>query len=214
MDLTTATDLFRRLKEERVAGAAEGDHGDIEPVLWVYRNGGRVASLTAPAGRDMMLAAALLAVPGFGADELFMVVDAHVASLALDPRTGLPWAPGAMQQFCDDERGCDLGVIVDCLAVTRTTRTGDVELVLAPYRIRPEARSVAWAETPDTSGSDLTTGGLVADHLRLAFAVRNSPECALAHAFAATDPQLRQRFDEVTTEKLAALGLRLDPPAS
>lgn len=140
-------ELAKMMKTELVAGTTPDQIDDIVPIIVVQRDGDPLAVVrVSQVDRDEGLAAAELAVTGFGADAVTFITDAHMTTSPVDPRTGERWAPDAMQNFCDNEGACDLGILTDTLTAMRVQRNGHIQLCSRPYHVHKTARTIAWIE--------------------------------------------------------------------
>lgn len=126
-------------------------------LLHCWRGMELVATVRSPMDRDLMLSAATIAIPGFGADIVGLNVDTYLSTTLLNPTTKQPWESGEMSAAAI--RG--LEAVVDTLVIRAWNRAGDAELRLLPYRA--DHRAIAWrtdVELPAQSG-DLGVGGVI-----------------------------------------------------
>lgn len=174
-----AVKVLRETKEATVSSTPQDDPGDMRPVVFFERDGEIMAAGNAPqVDRDLGLELARIGIRGFAADSVIWCADAHVANQLINPNTGKRWGPGEMQNACDNEGACLVGVLQDCLLVTRVDRAlGVLSYLNLPYEVDKEARTVDWATGPEWSRSswDSKSGGVVdgyiADTLMAAFRV-------------------------------------------
>ena len=169
-------DGLKHLKESKVRDSAgvEGDD-DLNPMVEVFRAGVLVALIVAPhVDRDQGLHACRIAAVGFSADKISMVMDAHMASAPVNPKTGKEWGPGEMQRACHEDGACAVGLITDCLLVMDAYRTGRIVQSTLPYHVHAEAKTVRWVVdehvgTLDTDTPNNELQGIVPDAVRDAF---------------------------------------------
>lgn len=155
-------------KNELVARAGPDENDDLVPSVDVFRNERFLAGILAPQiDRDLALAAANIAIPGFNAEAVIVTLDAHLTQnvthndkgesvWTAGPRKGHVVRQHEMQTMCDEEGACEIGLITDCLIVMRVDREGVVEQGMLPYHVHKTARTVAWQEhAPDGKAEHL-----------------------------------------------------------
>lgn len=139
-------DGIKKLKEHRVAEGqgVEGDD-DLTPMVEVFRGEDLVAMIVAPqVDRDQGLDAARMAAVGFSADKISMVLDAHVSSSPINPKTGEEWGPGEMQRACHEDGACQVGLITDTLIIIDHYRSGRHREEMLPYHVHADDKTVHW----------------------------------------------------------------------
>lgn len=211
-----AIGLVRATKEQTVARSPQDDPGDMCPAVLFERDGAFVAAGNAPdVDRDMGLELARVGIRGFAADSIIWCADAHVTNQQVNPATGEPWGPNGMQNACDNEGACLIGVLQDCLMVTCVDRAlGVTNFQTIPYEVDKETRTVDWVEGPEWARADwLEKGvknGYIVDVLMRAFSVP-----ILRHDMIAQDalplglPGVQQAMlDEVTVTGLGLIGMK------
>jgi hypothetical protein len=211
-----ACGILRQTKENTVANAPEGDPGDICPAVLFERDGVFVAATTAPVvDRDMGLMAAQIGIPGFAADSVVWAADAHVTNTQINPATGEKWGPNEMQNACDNEGACAVGILRDCILAVHVDRVlGTRGFRSLTYEVDKAARKVKWTENPD---DPLTTDfakagkadGFISDQILAAFTAPIARHEMIARgAMPIGLPALQQeRIDLVTGRILNDLGL-------
>lgn len=187
--LETRLAAIKDMKNQVVAMAGPDDNDDLTPIVEGLRNGEpAVLVICHDVDRDQGLNASRIMVSGWELDEVWMTVDAHVSGQPNDPRTGKPWAPHAMQNFCDNENGCDLGVITDTLFMFRCHKDGWVDAASAPYHVHKTDREVAWITgeelffVHDDENDTAVLKGLIPDEIRSHFTLPTAREILEAKA--------------------------------
>lgn len=201
------------LKQSRVSEAEVGHNDDIGPVLEFFRGGEMVCTVfCTQVNRDHGLEAAYQLAPALEADAVTMAVDAHYTNRMNDPRTGKPWEPHSMQNFCNEEGACDLGLITDCIYSMKAHRDGTFLWSNRPYHVHHASEDapgeVVWIDEihegktmPRFGGHDSTTmaagqgmSGLVPDAL---FEALNQPslEERLKDAATTEDEALKESWE-------------------
>lgn len=159
----------RDRKDELVGRVGNDDNSDLLPSVTVLRGGEMVAAILAPqVDRDLALDAAWLAIPGYSADEVILTVDCHFSTSVDNPRTGKPWGPHEMQNFCE-EGGCDAGLITDTLWVQRQHRDGRSWYANVPYHVHSKPPGVVWVDPVEYQGAEAQLSGRIPEVLHMAF---------------------------------------------
>lgn len=117
----------RSVKEDVVAmyDGTDQSTDDITPAVWAtFGDIGGVLVVAPQIDRDMGLAACRI-VGLTGADTITFMADSHLANDPINPATGEQWGPGEMQNACDVEGACSVGLLDDCLMVTTVWRDND-----------------------------------------------------------------------------------------
>jgi hypothetical protein len=165
-------DWARAYKEEKVEGTTVGQNDDIAPLLEFRRDGQVVALVFCNnVSRDEALQAASVGVPGWSVDHLVMALDAHYSDERFFKRYGRTPDPHELQELCDKEGACELGLITDALMVVEGWRSGRLRISNVPYHVHKSARTVHWIEDDrcaslDTEESKGHVEGIVPDAVR------------------------------------------------
>jgi hypothetical protein len=171
-------ELARRcvaMKEGLVGRTMEGQNDDLAPIVHAHRNDQTLAIIGCQVvSRDMGLYACAAAAQGLGADELWLVTDAHMSHSGVDAQ-GEPWAPGGMQQACDNDGACALGLITDCINVAGVERSGRHWMLVLPYHVHKTERTVRWVDDDtlfmdDAVDPEAHVGGYLFDCMDQCFA--------------------------------------------
>lgn len=121
---------------------------DIPPCVRVIREGGthkvEVIAWAPQINRDMGLKIAEVLSEAIQPDLVYFVADAHVTKSMTNPNTGEQWGPGEMQNLCDNEGACAVGLLDDCMAVTTVWRDGRVRMESLIYQVDKDAGTVKW----------------------------------------------------------------------
>lgn len=213
--LAYATHAIREIKENKVACTSQDDPGDICPVVFFERDGGFVAAGTAPeVNRDQGLELARVGVRGFAADAIIWCTDAHGANTPINPATGKEWGPGEMQNACDTEGACAVGVLQDVIVVIHYDRVlGSTSYRSIPYEVDKENRKVDWVDGPEWAKADYADGivdGYIVSELRRAF---NAPilryDLIAQNALPLGLPDVQQAgLDQITVAGLGLMGMK------
>jgi hypothetical protein len=124
----------RSSKDDLVARTKAGDNDDLCPMIEFRRDGEVIGMVICPdVDRDQALQACHMAVPGWSADYLVMLLDAHMADRAFQEKFGRMPDPGELQRLCDVEGACDLGLTTDCIVVLEAWRSGRQRMTQLPY---------------------------------------------------------------------------------
>ncbi len=172
MSLTgdTALEGARNLKNQIVTDAEDGQNDDMVPIVTFRREGEDLAIFFAnQVDRDLALFAIAIGVPGYGCDEIVLATDAHYTRNPINPKTGERWGPNEMQQACDVDGACSLGIITDYIPVIRAYRDGRFDQTILPYHVDHDAHEIHWHEPQETE-SDVEVQGYIPDLIREAFA--------------------------------------------
>lgn len=123
------------------------DDYDISPEVHLYKGDEHLLTmLMNHVSRDEALAAMRLVAPALQANRIFLTVDAHVSSSMTNPKTGERWGPGEMQNACNEDGACDLGIITDCIMTQEFRDDGYNAIVNRRYHVNHEARQVHWVD--------------------------------------------------------------------
>jgi hypothetical protein len=208
-----AVETVVQAKEDAVAAMRDDDPGDIAPF---ERDGQLLATARASdVDRDEGLAIALIGVSGYHADAVLWVADAHMTTEPINPNTGKPWGPGEMQNACDNDGACAVGLLRDCLLIVRYERgLGITHNTQMPYVVDKEARVVRW-DSAERRPEPNTSQGFIVDVLADAFT--NTPhriELVAAGALPLDRADRQQGLvDQLTTATLRALNVKVTPAA-
>lgn len=211
-----AIGIIRETKELTVAHSPKEDPGDMCPAVFFERDGALVAVGHAPeVDRDMGLELATVGIRGFAADSVIWCADAHVSNQMDNPATGEPWGPNGMQNACDNEGACLIGVLQDCLMVTSVDRVlGVTNFTTIPYEVDKETRTVEWVEGPEWARAGWLEGGVkdgyIVDVLMRAFGVPILRHDLIAqNALPLGLPAVQQAgLDEITALGLGTIGMK------
>ena len=207
MNLEQAIEFARKRKEARVAVAPD-DH-DLRPLLVFSRGGQTVAIVTTPdVDKEQGLAAARIGLGGYSADEVILILDAHMKLMQLGEE---PPAPGELQRMCDQEGACELGLITDLVVVNRITHEGVQEMACVPYAYHGSGTVFRWSgEIRTALGREVK--GYIPESLFCAVLDSRSVNvvAALVHAIGLSPGRARLEADEGTTEALRRLGCRVE----
>lgn len=178
-------DNARKVKDAQVASYDGTDQttDDIVPAVHVAGTSPfrfEVIALAPQIDRDMGLAIAKTLVTATSPDYVTFMADAHAANEMTNPATGKPWAPGEMQNACDVEGACSVGVLDDCLIFQTAWPSGRQRAETYRYTVTKGqgvgASSIAWTgygpahESIDTEDEgDHRTTGRVPDSLAYYF---------------------------------------------
>lgn len=203
--------MARRAKERAVAAMTEEDSGDIAPLVFFEREGDFVAVVEAPGvDRDQALEIVNVGIPGYAAEAVALVVDIHYSTSLINPATGEEWEQGEMQQACDAEGACDVGLLQDSLFLVRHDRVaGITHTCLAPYQVDKTRREIAWLDAPDTD--DLDCAGFIVGSLAEAFAVPPLRVSLIAKGHLPLGDPARQQanIDSLTTLLFTGAGAKV-----
>lgn len=203
MDLNSYIGSAKQHKERVVADIEDDD--DIPPIVAFERLGHLVAVVFADrVDRDAGLFAVQVGVPGFNADAVVATFDSHYSHSMTNPATGEAWAPGEMQNACDHEGACDIGVTQDALLVTRCERRHTkLTAVNLPYHVDKTSHTVHWLPAEEVSDKDTAFAGLVPDTIRATFEAKPDID-----DFRRLNPDINQAtLDEVAARLLTVIGM-------
>jgi hypothetical protein len=210
-----AIHAIRDIKENTVADAPQDDPGDICPLVFFERDGMFVAAGHAPeVNRDQGLELANIGIRGFAADSIIWCTDAHGANTPINPATGKEWGPGGMQNACDNEGACAVGVLHDIVMIIHYDRVlGVMSYQSIPYEVDKENHTVDWVDGPEWTkfdGADGVTGGYIIDELRRAFAAPILRHELIAQNALPLGLPARQQagLDEITVAGLRLMGMK------
>lgn len=178
--------FIRAAWERKERGVADDDDYDITPEVHFFKDDVLLMSTLMPhVSRDEALATAQMATGLTGADTLLMIVDAHVATgdeNMTNPKTGKQWGPGEMQAFCNDEDGCQLGIITDCIHAVVAHRNGTAAMATRLYHINHTGKQVHWVDEGHwmDSDDDSQVTGYVVDMLQQSFELPLPPPGAMS----------------------------------
>lgn len=143
---------------------------DIVPTIFAWRDDKMVALIMPDQiDRDKGLHAVLLAAAGLSADVVTLTNDAHVTQSMTNPRTGERWGPGEMQQACDEDGACDVGLITDTLWTAAIGRDGAIVGHNAPYHVHKGKHTMTWVKNDQAMDERNTANrltGIVPDAMR------------------------------------------------
>lgn len=123
------------LKEKAVARPPD-DPGDIEWAVTWYRDDQIVAhGIADRVDRDRGLQMCAIGIQGFEADMVEMAMDAHMTDQRFEERYGRLPDPGELQQLCDNEGACEIGLTTDCIVANRMWRDGHTVMISLPYHV-------------------------------------------------------------------------------
>ena len=132
------TDLVAWAKQQKETAVNRpfDDPGDIEPrVVW-WRDGQLVAQgFCDRVDRDRGLQMACIGIEGFGADQIDFAVDAHMTDQRFVQQFGRLPDPHELQNLCDNEGACQVGLTTDCIIVQRIWRDGHTVMISLPYHV-------------------------------------------------------------------------------
>lgn len=175
-----AKNVARDVKEEHVRKLIGGT-GDIPPMVFFERAGAIVATAVAPeVDRDQGLAIAEIGIPGFAADAVTWVADTHMAKTPTNPATGKPWGPNEMQNACDNDGACAVGVLQDALLLVRVERHLGMRTTHLPYDVDKAKRATTWHDVVEFDAKGMDVQGLIPETLREAFAERTTRAALIA----------------------------------
>lgn len=207
MNLEQSIEFARKRKEARVAVAPD-DH-DLRPLLVFSRGGQTVAIVTTPdVDKEQGLAAARLGLSGYSADEVILILDAHMK--LMQPGEDPP-APGELQRMCDQEGACELGLITDLVVVNRITRDGEQEMACVPYAYHGSGTVFRWSgEVHTARGEEIE--GYITESLSDAMieSHRMNVVAAAVLALGISPAQARVEADEGMTVVLRRLGCEVE----
>lgn len=120
-------DQAKRVKESTVAAYDGTDQttDDICPAVLVHVTEPfelQVLAVAPRIDRDMGLAIARILCTALRPEYVTFMADAHTANEMINPATGKQWGPGEMQNACDVEGACSVGMLDDCLMFTTVWR--------------------------------------------------------------------------------------------
>lgn len=214
-----AAQRFKELKEGVFSRSLEvPGEDDLTPIIEFYREGVMLAALHVRGDRDEALRAMAVGVVGYRADEVVMMMDAHMVK---DPSPELreAWRPGILQEMCHEDGACLRDEITDCLVTHRSARGGSFELVNSTYKLLPPDSGeevpddapralngwrLRWTEETRLDGEDLA--GVVVEALRKVWEAGDPISVLAEMTGEEPPPEARRECDEVTSERLAELG--------
>lgn len=172
----------KAVKEGQVAlyDGTDRTTDDITPAVYVEVQHPFPVSVVAIApaiDRDMGLSIAHILATALRPEWISFMADAHTANVPENPATGKPWGPGEMQNACDVEGACSVGMLDDCLMFTTVWRDSerartDTQVYTVTKGEGVGASTMRWegygpSRTLDSEGlGDASLGGLVPDTLR------------------------------------------------
>ena len=214
-------------KVQRFTAAREGrGRDDMTPMVEFYRGDKPVSVvIAARVDRDLALDAIAIGVPGFDADRVVFCLDTHQSigeAGMIDPRTGEPWAPGAMQEACDEQGYCDTGLIVDAITVHEAFRDGHFRMRSLPYRVDKATGGLTWLDEYgfDLDGEGEVIDGLIPAAVRAAFERPTLADAArsLREDFGLTEEEAIDHNDcavaKVLMTNIACIASLYAPPGS
>lgn len=141
-------DGVMHVKEQKVANAdfSRKHSDDVTPMLKFYdRDREEIAFVTcARLERDDALSVAMILIPGLDVESVSLMTDAHVTSSPVNPATGEAWGHLGMQNACDNDGACSLGVITDCLTISGVHADGRAWNAIRTYHVNPRLKQVHW----------------------------------------------------------------------
>lgn len=141
-------------KDSEAQNAPAGWPGDIEPRAAWYRDGQRVAfGIADKVDRDRGLQMACIGIQGFSADAIDFAVDAHMATQPFFEKFGRMPDPHELQNLCDNEGACDIGLTSDCIIVMHKERERTLYVTL-PYHMHYENRPATKEEAEAADEDD------------------------------------------------------------
>lgn len=169
---------------------------DIGPVIQLNDEEGPVLTcFIHDVNRDHALEFIVKAVPAYGATEAYLGTDSHYTRSLTNPTTGEEWGPGGMQQACDNEGACALGLITDTISFMFAEKRGRMQMRNRPYHIHASDQTVAWQDDPEPMMDSDEDGqhmeGLIPDVLRDALSRPDLLE-------ATEDPAVRAAMEQTT----------------
>lgn len=150
--------------------------GDIPPLVSLYRDGEQILrAFSYEINRDLALEFIRIAAPGFGADAVTLVADAHMIDERFANEKGRMPDPHELQHLCDGEGACELGLTTDAIMMTHAQRGDDQRMraVSFPYHVNKRAREVHWQ--PDVHVMGVGDGVLVGYTPNALTAYMNTP---------------------------------------
>ena len=125
----------KRVKDARVARGGPDDPGDIVPHVNFWRDG-QVAAVgfARNVNRDEGLDLAFMGRRAFGADRMEVLLDAHYTDHAFVDRYGRYPDPHELQDLCDNEGACEIGLTTDCI-ICIDVDAGHMVQVMLPYHV-------------------------------------------------------------------------------
>ncbi len=143
---------------------------DIVPEIAFFDADDRLIATVFPThvNRDHGLALASIIGPIVKATTIVGSFDTHLATgenAVRNPVTGKPWEPGEMQQACDVDGACAVGVIRDAIT-TLAVREDKVSQIIRTYEVDHATGVIAWDEEQTLKDVDGQMTGLVVDGLR------------------------------------------------
>jgi hypothetical protein len=204
-----------KIKEHTVATARGDDPGDIPPIV-IWERGGKPVAVAQvdQVDRDLGLEALHRGRIGYGATSATFIVDAHQTHTVINPTTGERWAPGEMQDLCDREGACEIGLLTDCLMLVHYRAKGDAFWSTSmPYHVDKAAHEVHWQNDKSVSTEeeqeDLHLDGYVPDVIRVAFKENDLFTELLVAGRLPADMgvvEIRSAMDSATSKALHMLG--------
>lgn len=177
-DVQQRIDWIRSVKEGLVAEAAPDENDDVCPIVEGRRNNETKVLVTChDVDKRQAFMASRIIASGVECDEIWLALDTHASNSRINPVTGKPWGMGEMQNLCDNEGACELGLITDAMVLMQETRDrSQAAFVQLPYHVHKTDRSVRWvtendliADSMDEDNSSVRFSGLVVDEVREAF---------------------------------------------
>lgn len=198
-------DEARWLLEQRVADpdVAAADLG-VGPTLGLRRAGRVIAHVLVNGNRDEALAAARVAVGGFGADSVVMVMDMYRATEKWWTEINRKPGPGEFQRVFEAGR---TDLVGESLFAVTVDRLGNAEGRSLPYELDRSTRTLTWGQDSVVEEPD----GLVVRSLRASFDL-GDPMLAMQdlgpspEAYGLTDQEARVHADVAVTRLLLAMG--------
>lgn len=148
-DVEVHVDWARYLKGDVVSDRKAGQNDDLAPVLDFRRDpDDETVALVfcVNVDRDEALQAASVGVPGWEADHLICLLDAHQSDERFLEHYGHTPDPFELQDLCDNEGACELGLITDAIMILEAWRSGRLRMTNVPYHVHKTARTVHWIE--------------------------------------------------------------------
>lgn len=145
-----------------------GQPGDIPPVVFFLRDKEWVSVLMAHhVDRDEGLRLILMGAAAYRSTAAVWLADTHFSNQRENPKTGKKWGPGEMQNACDHEGACDIGVIQDALNLVHFDGMR-FYMINLPYHVDKDSAEVHWVADIDL-GPALEVRGRIPNTLRTAF---------------------------------------------